>query len=72
VSEEKWERLRRMQEELKKNSKVIITQQAQIAHVNRAYYENLMSQGFTEEQALRLVEVQVEAMYTPPDGGESR
>lgn len=66
---EKWAKIREDQESIKKNFKHVIEAQAQIAHVNRAYYESLIFQGFTEEQAIRLVEAQVAAMHAR-DGGE--
>lgn len=67
--EDRWERIKRMQDDTRANFKIIITQQAQLAHINRAYYESLVEQGFSEEQAMRLVETQVAAMHTPPDSG---
>ncbi len=67
---EKWAKLRQAQEEIRNNFKHIIEQQNQIAHINKAYYESLLDQGFTQEQAIRLVETQVAAMHAPRDGGE--
>lgn len=43
-----------MIEDLKKLSKHFISFSAHVAHYNRSYYENLIAQGFTEEQALEL------------------
>lgn len=48
------ENLRTAIQQMKDNSKYMIECISIIAHLNRAYYESLITQGFTEDQALRL------------------
>lgn len=63
AGDDRWAKIRRLQQEAKDNSSTIITQQYQMAHMNRAYYDALIQQGFDEEQAMRLVEMQVSSIY---------
>lgn len=48
--------------EVKENSKYIIETMFTFSKINRTYYEALLAQGFSKDQALELVKAQVSTM----------